>query len=433
MTDGLTTSQTVAQASSQTQAKMTPLMQQYWDIKSAHEDKVLLFRMGDFFEMFYRDAEIAAPILGIALTSRNKKAADETPMCGVPHHSIAGPINKLLSAGYKVAICDQIEDPKFAKGIVKRAVTRIMSPGVVYDPETLDSAKTNYLASFDEASLSFLDLTTGEAFYYIIDKAEQRDRLLDVLQPVELVGSPEQVEQWNQTKEGIFGRVLLSGYSLKDEKPEGTLPPSALRLKAYARYMQGEQSEKIIPQFEERELLQRLDLSPTVIRHLEVFENYRGEPQGSLFFAINRCKTSSGTRLLRRWIQFPLANPTSINARLDQVEFWYKNSNEVKEVRRVLGGMGDIERRLGKIGNPGCNPRDLVALADALTAGLEATALAPHLKWPAADLKRASTLISQIRTTLIDEPPVQTKNGHFIRIDRAIGKFASKNHGARSP
>ena len=107
---------------------MTPLMRQYWDIKSAHEDKVLLFRMGDFFEMFFDDAVKAAPIIGIALTQRNKKSADETPMCGVPHHSIAGPINKLLKAGLKVAICDQIEDPKTAKGIVKRAVTRVLTP-----------------------------------------------------------------------------------------------------------------------------------------------------------------------------------------------------------------------------------------------------------------------------------------------------------------
>src|SRR3712207_3781730 len=104
-------------------AKLTPLMQQYWEIKAQHTDKVLLFRMGDFFEMFHEDALIAAPILGIALTQRNKKSADDTPMCGVPHHSIAGPIGKLLTVGHKVAICDQIEDPKFAKGIVKRAVT----------------------------------------------------------------------------------------------------------------------------------------------------------------------------------------------------------------------------------------------------------------------------------------------------------------------
>src|SRR6186713_2303932 len=113
-------------------SKLTPLMRQYWDVKVAHQDKILLFRMGDFFEIFHDDAVKAAPILGIALTRRNQKAADETPMCGFPHHSISNYINKLLKAGLKVAICDQVEDPKEAKGLVKRAVTRILSPGMVF-------------------------------------------------------------------------------------------------------------------------------------------------------------------------------------------------------------------------------------------------------------------------------------------------------------
>ena len=117
-------------------------MQQYWEIKSLHQDKILLFRMGDFYEMFYDDATKAAPVLGIALTQRNKKSEDETPMCGMPHHSVAGPINKLLKAGLRVAICDQIEDPKTAKGIVKRAVTRVLTPGMVYDPDTLEDRKS---------------------------------------------------------------------------------------------------------------------------------------------------------------------------------------------------------------------------------------------------------------------------------------------------
>ena len=122
-------------------------MQQYWEIKSAHVDKVVLFRMGDFFEMFHRDAETAAPILGIALTSRNKKAADETPMCGVPHHSIGPQINKLLSAGHKVAICDQLEDAKNTKKIVRRGVTEVVTPGVAFSDKILDYKSNNFLAN----------------------------------------------------------------------------------------------------------------------------------------------------------------------------------------------------------------------------------------------------------------------------------------------
>ncbi|MCB0392350.1 MAG: DNA mismatch repair protein MutS, partial [Bdellovibrionales bacterium] len=177
--------------------KLTPLMQQYWDIKSAHEDKILLFRMGDFFEMFHQDAETAAPILNIALTQRNKKSEDNTPMCGVPHHSIAGPIAKLLNAGYKVAICDQIEDPKEAKGIVKRAVTRILSPGMVYDPEELEKTQAHYLCAFSPQQVSFLDTTTGEAFYYKINKKSELEKLIEILAPKELILSPQQKQQLN--------------------------------------------------------------------------------------------------------------------------------------------------------------------------------------------------------------------------------------------
>ena len=167
-------------------------MQQYWGVKSAHPDKIILFRMGDFYEMFNEDARIAAPILGLALTVRNKKSGDETPMCGVPHHSIAGPINKLLASNLKVAICDQVEDPKFAKGLVKREVTRILSPGMVYDPDTLDSLSPNYLCAYDSKTLSFMDSTTGECFYYLVKEKDRIRDLLEALQPVELVVTAEQ-------------------------------------------------------------------------------------------------------------------------------------------------------------------------------------------------------------------------------------------------
>lgn len=404
--------------------KTTPLMQQYWEIKAAHDDKILLFRMGDFFELFYRDAEIAAPILGIALTSRNKKAADETPMCGVPHHSVAGPINKLLAAGFKVAICDQIEDPKFAKGIVKRAVTRILSPGVVFDPETLEGSRSHYLAAIDESAVSFLDITTGEAFYYRVRAADERERLLDVLNPVEVVASSVQVERWQAetgTRPGILSRALLSRHESTDAgevdvgRSSSLLPESARRLMSYARYMQGESALAVISGFEARELLHRMEVSPTVARHLELFETYRGESQGSLFHAVNRCKTSAGTRLLRRWLQFPLASGDAIEARLDRVESWFQDVGSLKDLRRVLGAMGDIERRLGKIANPGCNPRDLLALAEALEAGLEASRIAARDEWPERESHQAADLIAQLRSTLTDEPPVQIKGGHFIR------------------
>ena len=273
------------------------MMQQFWDIKEAHKDKVLLFRMGDFFEMFHDDAVLASPIIGAALTSRNKKGGDSTPMCGVPHHSIAGPINKLLNEGHKVAICDQVEDPKEAKGIVKRAVTRILSPGMVYDPETLDSQRPNYMCSYDEQAIAFLETTTGEAFYYQTNHLATRERLLGALHPTELVLNQEEEQKYlqNYSLEG----PTVTCHEMEKLQDDNSLPLCARRLLSYAAYMQGEGVLATIGDFECRQLEHRLEVSPLVIRHLEVFETYRGEKKGSLFHSINRTKTAAGARLLK--------------------------------------------------------------------------------------------------------------------------------------
>ncbi|RYZ75758.1 MAG: DNA mismatch repair protein MutS, partial [Proteobacteria bacterium] len=400
------------------QPKLSPMMQQYWDVKAAHEDKIILFRMGDFFEMFHRDAETAAPVLGIALTARNKNSADVTPMCGVPHHSIANSINKLLSAGYKVAICDQIEDPKFAKGLVKRAITRILSPGVVFDPDTLDALNPNYIASTDSKHVSFLDTTTGEAFYFQVKDEARRNRLLASLQAVEIITTSQDKERVEAGLKAVGLQALLTVH--EDLGPAfGDWPESARRVLGYATYMQGEKILETLAPFERRELLDRMELPSTVVRHLELFETYKGETNGTLFQAVNRCKTSAGARLFKSWLQFPLSQPEAIERRLDHVERWTKpqelSSGSLKEVRQALGQLGDIQRRLGKLGNPSCNPRDLIALADSLEAGLEVCRLANCEEWNADLVEKARKVLNEIRSTLVDEPPVQLKNGGLIR------------------
>jgi len=400
--------------------KSTPLMVQYWDIKQAHNDKIVLFRMGDFYEMFHRDAEIAAPVLGIALTARNKKSADETPMCGVPYHSIANSINKLLANGFKVAICDQIEDPKLAKGLVKRAVTRILSPGVVYDPDTLDGIRANYLASFDERSVSFLDVTTGEAFYFFVKDQVRRERLLIHLQPVELI-VPTQLK--SQT-EFVFGssevQPLVTVHD--DLGPEelakvwpNEWPESAHRLLAYAFYMQGAQALETIAPFERRELLDRMELPATTIRHLEIFETYKGEAKGSVFHAVNRTKTSSGARLLRSWLKFPLVNQAAIERRLDLVEKWHLSPERLKTVRSALQGLGDVQRRLAKIASQNVNPRDLQSLAESLKAGHDVCEVCNDEGWETDLIEASRSIVNEVDRTIADEPPVQLKNGGVIR------------------
>jgi DNA mismatch repair protein MutS len=408
-------------------------MRQYWDIKSLHEDKILLFRMGDFFEMFYDDAVRAAPILGIALTQRNKKSQDETPMCGMPHHSVAGPINRLLSHGFKIAICDQIEDPKLAKGLVKRAVTRVLTPGMVYDSDTLDGTMAHYLVSLDPNSLSFLDTTTGESFFFrgrTPGKNAAGDftslrRFLEVLPVAEMVLSSEAKTEFEEErkKNPHLQKILVSVHdSLADGAhpllAEGA-PSSAARLVSYVQSLGGDEALKTCSVFREKDFQRRLELSATTLRHLEIFATYKGEGLGSLFHAVNRTHTSAGSRRLRQWLSFPLADQISIEERYAQVQNWRDQLAELKRVRQVLAQMGDVERRLGKISQPQCNGRDLLALAQSVRAGLSAIEIAKSAggtsSLTAETLQRLGTLGEGIENTLVDEPPLAVKQGHLIR------------------
>jgi DNA mismatch repair protein MutS len=427
--------------------KLTPLMQQYWDVKAAHPDKIILFRMGDFFEMFHRDAETAAPVLGIALTSRNKKSQDETPMCGVPHHSVSGSINKLLLAGFKVAICDQLEDPKFAKGIVKRGVTRTLSPGMVFDSEILDARTANYLASWDdEQSLAFLDISTGEAFFFRAVSATRRWDFLESLGAVEWVlasASAEDAEQARRLGRSLThhqnldlvsadGEILGKSGGTLDTSLDTALTPTCIRrLISYAvsQLSNGEGPLKgaaaqwlaTLAPFEERGLESRMVLSNATLRHLEIFGTYRGEREGSLLNAIDRTKTSGGARLLKSWLQMPLVQLSEIKARHDRVEFWLNSDLENRELRARLAKVGDLPRRLQKIGQPSRGPRDLVSLAQSLMAGVEAWKEArkadPTLdsKFPSIDV-RMEKVADEISRVLVDEPPVYVRQGGAIRL-----------------
>lgn len=381
---------------------MTPLMRQYWDIKNLHQDKVLMFRMGDFYEMFYDDAVKAAPILGIALTSRNKKSEDETPMCGLPHHAVATPINKLLAHGLKVAICDQVEDPKFAKGIVKRAVTRILTPGMVYDPETLEQSLSNYIACYENETLACADTTTGECFWIEELSAEKAERMLNILPIVELVAAPEDELPKNQLLKSVHTELVNS-----------SAPQAVRRLSSYILSLSSNvELAKVLRPFEKRELNERLYLSPTVLKHLEVFQNSRGEKFGSLFLSVDRTKTSAGARLLRSRLTFPLTAAKEINSRLDRVQNWLTKSSELKKIREVLSGMGDIERRVGKIAQPQCHGRDLLALADSTQSGVAALKMA---QIPFSSLLELQELSEEIIRTIVEEPALTIRSGFMIK------------------
>ena len=394
-------------------------MKQYWEIKSLHQDKVLLFRMGDFFEMFFDDAVQAAPILGIALTQRNKKSSDETPMCGFPHHAVAGPINKLLAHGLRVAICDQIEDPKTAKGIVKRAVTRVLTPGMVYDPDTLDQSQAHYLCSIEQSSLAFVDMTTGESFFFENLNDKDLQRMLQVLPVAELVVSPD------FKGEEIFGakpNFLISPHAELKTHPKlnvQTDNAAVARLVSYILSLNSEEQITHLQGFEKRDLKKRLEISATTLRHLEVFATYKGDTSGSFFHCIQRTKTSAGTRLLRQWMSFPLRNLSEIQQRQSYIESSLQSPEELKKLRSVLGAVGDLERRLGKISQPQSNGRDLLALSQSLFSSVAAFENSQALGF--LNLKKnlvldeIKNLAAQIEAYLIEEPPISTRQGYMIK------------------
>lgn len=391
--------QTQPVSSARTSPK-TPLMKQFCEVKNAHPDKIVLFRMGDFYEMFHEDAITAAPILGIALTKRNPK--DETPMCGVPHHSAEGPINKLLKAGYKVAMCEQLEDPALAKGLVKRGVTRILTPGMVYDPDSIPQDRGNYICAIAETEIAFADPSTGEAFYYEVDTPKFWG-LIQILKPVEFVMN----EEWRSTNDKTADLLGKMGVITT----RNIIASSACEtLKNYIREAQGGME----PEFQRRELLERFCLSSLSLRHLEIFETYHGHRTGSLIHAIDRTKTSLGSRQLRRWLSFPETNIKVISARLDQVQSWIDRSDLMKIIREKLSRVGDMERRLGRLYLSNSNARDLLALAQSLAITREVLQLSD----PSVITSQGESLfqgVQRIQDTLREDLPLAVRDGGLIK------------------
>ena len=367
--------------------------------------------------MFHEDAEKAAPILNITLTVRNKKSSDETKMCGVPHHSIAGPIGKLLAAGLKVAICDQVEPVSQAKGLVKRAVTRVLTPGMVYDPESLDQLSAHYLCAFDDHSVSFTDTSTGEAFFYLIRDEKTKWHLIRLLNPVELVLTATQKEQFFSRKEWDHFHISVFESVRGDEEVQGhqgkEIPSSAVRLLNYVKTQQG--NIQIIRPFQKKVMGQEMWFSSQAQGHLELFETYNGDKKGSLFSAVNRTKTPSGARLLKARLRNPSTNRKEIEKRLDSVEQWVTSPDKIKEIRPLLSKVGDMERKLGKISNPQCNGRDLLSLSESLHTSLESIPFDKSVCISQAVLDSIRELAREISRTIRPDAPANNQAGNIIQ------------------
>ena len=377
----------------------TPLMKQYKEIKSNFEDSILFFRLGDFYEMFFEDAVKASRELGLTLTSRNKEKNADVPLAGVPFHSADSYITKLVSKGYKVAICEQTEDPKMAKGIVKREVVKIITPGTVMDVEALDAKSNNYLMSIlkieNKVGIAYIDITTGEFKVTEVEKDDDFVKLfneINKIEPKEVLVTEdfygeikEKLDDFLQKNDSVvtfvskirdsakylmeyFEIVSLESYGIKDKK--GIIGAAAMALD-YAAAMQVEH-ELTVEKIEFVNISNYAEINAITSRNLELLKNQREKTvYGSLLWVLDECKTSMGTRLLKRFINNPLLNVEKIRKRQEDVQYFIDNILIREDLREKLEDIYDLERLLGKITFGSENGKDLTALKKTIKSAVE--------------------------------------------------------------
>ncbi len=417
--------------------KLTPMMEQYVRAKSEHPDALLFFRLGDFYEMFFEDAEKAAPILDVALTTRSKKDETPIPMCGVPHFAVQAYVAKLLAAGLKVAICEQMQDPALAKGIVERAVVRVITPGTVTEEECLDPKEPNYLAAVardDKTwSVAAVDLSTGELNVSLTRDIEITADELARLQPRELLACSEEGDLLARI-EAVLSNTLVNRLEGQHFDPQRTTAwlnergadPGEVAghaaIGALLWYL-GQTHRSSLEHLRLPELrggTDRLHLDQATRRNLELLSTLRGERRGSLLWVLDETLTPMGGRLLRQWLLAPLADSEAIAARLDAVESLRDQHTWRQTLAAELKHIGDLERLNGRLSAGRVTPRDLAGLAVTLErvarlhAALQETPAA-LLAACASELDSLPEVTIRIQRTLADDPPLTAANGNVIR------------------
>jgi DNA mismatch repair protein MutS len=460
-------------------APATPAMRQYLDAKQQHRDAILLFRMGDFYEMFYEDALVAARALELTLTSRSKDAnGGGIPMCGVPYHAVDAYIARLVKKGFRVAICEQVEDPRKAKGIVRREVVRVVSPGTLTDASYLDAREPAFIMAIATADrraeaadpridradkpaartigVALIDLSTGDftaAEYAGADGLQALADEITLLKPREIVaprcddsnGSGPHallppisfgnvpitpVDPWTFEPESARRTLLdqlraggLEGFGL-DRHAAATAAAGAL-----VHYLRDSQKVDLahVRSITYRQRADALLIDPTTVAHLELVEGSEGGRAGSLLDELDRTVTSVGSRLLRAWLLRPLVSLEPIRDRLDAVEELAFRVTERAKLRETLKGVQDLERLVARAALGTAGPRDLVGLKQSL-------AVVPRVRTVLADLQAplAGSLVAElddlvdvrdrIESTLVDDPPVLARDGGFARdgVDREL-------------
>ena len=434
-------------------AEFSPMMQHYLETKKQYKDCVLFYRLGDFYEMFFEDAEIVSRELELTLTGKDCGQEKRAPMSGIPYHAVDSYIAKLIEKGYKVAICEQVEDPKQAKGIVKREVIRVVTPGTVIESNLLEEKKNNYIMAIYKSGLYFgisvCDISTGEFLATQIVEHNNFARLLDEISrysPAEIIVSDmmfnskteiekikERFETYisKESEESFDGEYeLLSGmYNIIDDKNEKIKNLSDKKLAIYAinallKYLEDTQKTSLdhINTIKIYNTTRYMALDINARRNLEITEKMRDKSKkGTLLWVLDKTSTSMGGRLLRRWLNDPLIDRKEINDRLDAVEELKDSIILRGDVVEALKKVYDIERLAGKISYGNANGRDMISLKNSVKQLPEikkvlSTTGAGLLKEIYENIDTLNDIYEIIEKSIVDEPPIGVKDGGIIKI-----------------
>ena len=429
-------------------AELTPMMQQYLETKKAYQDCILFYRLGDFYEMFFEDALTASRELEITLTGKSCGQQERAPMCGVPYHAVDSYLNKLVSKGYKVAICEQVEDPKNARGIVRREVIRVVTPGTNLNLQALDDSKNNYLlcvAYFPgKIGMSVADVTTGDYYLTEVEDIRKLQDEINKYAPSEVIcNEPFFVSGYDI--EELKTRLQVSVYSLQpyyfdEDGCKKTLmkhfhvntlkglgvedfPVGLTAAGALLQYLYETQKTSLThmthlyPYLSSRYML----LDSSTRRNLELAETLREkQKKGSLLGVLDRTKTAMGGRLLRKYIEQPLIDKERVEKRLDAVEALCERSVDREEMREYLQAVYDLERLLGRVSYKSANPRDLIALKNSLAMLPSLRAVltdfeAPLLAEILENMDPLQDIYKLIDDAVTEEPPIALKEGGIIK------------------
>lgn len=418
--------------------KITPMMKQYLQIKQQVQDAFLFFRLGDFYELFYEDAKLAAKELEITLTSRGGETSERIPMCGVPYHSVDQYIQRLIEKGYKVAICEQVEDPAVAKGVVRREVVRIVTPGTVMDGKGMDDTSNHYLVGVgqheSDVALAACDLSTGEIF--ITSAALPQAWLLEevhVYMPTEIIGCPSLLQQIKPASKAWNRAVLFTEWEQFNEQlareqfGEATWMKLNIEqqqvLALLMSYLHHTQKRTLgqLTTIQVYESQQYVVLDSFTRRNLELTETVRERSKtGSLLWLLDQTNTAMGARMLRRWMDKPLLNRQLLEQRLEAVDTLYHHLIWREEIREQLAAIYDLERLVSRIAVGTANGRDLVALKTSLHH-------IPMLKQVCVETGSTTLAIlseqldacehirNWIEQVIVDDPPVSVRDGGLIK------------------